>query len=145
MKKPIHVYTDGGNYQDKLSAWGFIAIDETGIIHQDSGILVGEICSIWNIGAEIKATEFAVTWAKNNGHQLVINHDLLGLSKWAYGDWKRKNKWTKEFYNFIQTHLEYIVEFRHCRGHSGDYYNEMVDKLVTKTLKDNWHKHSPKK
>lgn len=134
----VDCYTDGSNLKGEVSAWAFIVLDPqtSQVIHQDSGILTGEICSIWNIGAELTAVINAVSWAKNNNYKLTINHDLEGIAKWARFEWKAKNKWTQEYQNFILENKDYIAGFVWVKGHSDNPHNNMVDKLAGKTLKE---------
>ena len=66
---------------------------------------------------------------------ITIYHDYEGIAKWCTGEWKTKKVWTKKykaFYDEISKDLE--VEFIKVRGHSGDRFNEMADKLAREAL-----------
>lgn len=143
------VYTDGSSYEDKFSAWGFLALrnkekekkeeikpENCEIIHCDVGILTGEVCSIRNIGGELKAVMEAVRWAKRNNFKIVICHDLQGASLWGEGIWKRNNKWTRSYHEFISQHKQYILGYTWVKGHANDYFNEKIDKIVGKAIKE---------
>lgn len=126
----IKVYTDGSNKLDQVSSWAFIAVQDDKIIHQDSGILTGEICQLRNIAGELKAAVEAIKWAKVNNYKIEIWHDLEGIERWGTGKWKCNNKWTMGYKKYCQENLETILAFRWVKGHIGEKYNEIVDELA---------------
>lgn len=134
--KSVLLYTDGSCDKDRMSAWAFIAVNEETkeVIFKDSGVLKGEICSTWNIGAEITAVVKGVEWAKSNNYKVLIFHDLEGIEKWSTGKWKAKNKFTKEFQTFTSKNRETILGYKWTKAHAGEKFNEMVDGLVGETL-----------
>lgn len=132
----ILVYTDGSCLHDKVSAWAFVAFKDGKEIHRASGILTGEVCQTRNIGSELFACIKAVSWVKKNGHKVLIIHDLEGISLWASGKWKRNNKYTKEYYDFMQKNKEVVAGFQWVKSHANTHGNILVDELAGKTLKD---------
>ena len=136
MNNIIFCYTDGSNFLDQISSWAFIAVQDDKIIHQDSGVLIGDICSIRNIGGEIKAAVMAINWAKTNNYKIEIFHDLEGIAFWALGKWKRNNKWTVGYKEYYDKNKEFVAGFTWVKGHSDSKWNDAVDKLAGKTLKD---------
>ena len=136
MNDVISCYTDGSCDQDKLSSWAFIAVKDDKIIHQDSGILTGEVCKLRNISGELKAVIMAISWAKKNNYKVEIRHDLEGAAKWRTGEWKRNNKWTVAYKEFCDKNSDTISSFRWTKAHAGTKFNELADQLAGKTLKD---------
>ena len=65
-----------------------------------------------------------------------VYYDYEGIEKWCTGAWKANKSGTKayrEYYRKISGQLK--ISFHKVRGHSGDTYNEMADKLAKKALK----------
>ena len=85
---------------------------------------------------EIKASELAMQYALDNGYtSLSIYHDYQGIASWCLGEWKTNKAGTiayKQFYDDIKDKLK--VHFIKVKGHSGDEYNEIADRLAKKAL-----------
>ena len=96
-----------------------------------------EAVKLRNVAGECSASMKAMAEAIEMGYkELIIYHDYTGVSAWITGEWQCKNgitKTYKEFYDkLIKDKLE--VHFVKVKGHSGDEYNERVDKLAKKSL-----------
>ena len=140
MNNVISCFTDGSNLLDQLSSWAFIAVQNDKIIHQDSGVLTGEICSIRNIGGEIFAVVSSIKWAKNNNTSVDIYYDYTGLKMWIndlFGEspWKCNNKWSIKYRDFMFKNKSNINSMIWIKGHSSNKWNDYVDKLASDTLK----------
>ena len=89
-----------------------------------------------NVAGEIKASELAMQYALDNGYtSLSIYHDYQGIASWCLGEWKTNKAGTiayKQFYDDIKDKLK--VHFIKVKGHSGDEYNEIADRLAKKAL-----------
>lgn len=89
-----------------------------------------------NVAGEIKGAEFVMSFCLKNGIDKVsIYYDYEGISAWAEGRWKTNKHGTiayKEFYNEIKSKLN--VQFVKVKGHSGDTYNDMADRLAKDAL-----------
>ncbi len=134
--QPIFIYTDGSNFLDKKASWAIIVVQNDKVIDQKSGVLTGEICQLRNISGELKAAIEAIDWARKNNVTVTLVHDLQGILKWANGEWKTNNKWTRSYKKFVDSNRQYIAGFSWCRGHSGVKWNELADELAGKTLKN---------
>ena len=67
--------------------------------------------------------------------EVAIYYDYEGISAWAEGRWKTNKHGTiayKEFYDEIKDRLK--VTFVKVKGHSGDTYNDMADRLAKDAL-----------
>lgn len=130
-------YTDGSAMEDKLSSWAYVIVNGKGEeVKRDSGVLRGDICQIRNIGGELVAVMEAVKWAKENKKKIKIKHDLESIERWATGKWKRNNKWTKEYYKFMQENNDTILGFEWVKSHHVDLMNNLVDQIASNTLSD---------
>ena len=95
-----------------------------------------ELATMRNVAGEIKASELAMQYALDNGYtSLSIYHDYQGIASWCLGEWKTNKAGTiayKQFYDGIKDKLK--VHFIKVKGHSGDEYNEIADRLAKKAL-----------
>jgi len=89
-----------------------------------------------NVAGEISAAIYAMEYTQTNKYEkLIINHDYIGLEKWAKGDWKANKKITIAYKNCYDIFSKLLnIEFVWVKSHSGDYYNELADKLAKKAL-----------
>ena len=95
-----------------------------------------ELASMRNVAGEIKGAEAAMEYAYKNGMKsLTIYHDYEGISKWPLRLWAANKEGTKayqQYYDEIKKHVE--VKFVKVKGHSGDKYNDLADKLAKEAL-----------
>lgn len=92
-----------------------------------------------NVAGELSASMTAMLVAISMGYkELIIYHDYIGISAWIDGSWKCKNDITKSYKNFYEEEIknDLDVHFVKVKGHSGDEYNERVDKLAKKSLEE---------
>ncbi len=90
-----------------------------------------------NVAGELSASMKAMSEAISMGYkELIIYHDYTGIKCWITGEWKCKNAITKAYKNFYEMHIKnkLTVHFVWVKGHSGNEYNERVDKLAKKSL-----------
>ncbi len=92
--------------------------------------------SMRNVAGEITGSMEAMKYAvENKCKKLTIYHDYEGISKWCQGLWKTNKEGTisyKKYYDSVKKLVE--IHFVKVKGHSGDKYNEVADKLAKKAL-----------
>ena len=96
-----------------------------------------EAVKLRNVAGELSASMKAMVEAIEMGYEeLIIYHDYTGVSAWITEDWRCKNDITKAYKNFYEKSVKSKLEvhFVKVKGHSGDEYNERVDKLAKKSL-----------
>ena len=132
------IYVDGSfSLEKKNFSYGLIAIDNGKEIYEDFGCGVDEdAVSLRNVAGEVlgalKAVEYAI---ENNYKSVTIVFDYQGIESWAIGTWKRNKKLTMDYHEKMQEYKKKInIKFVKVKGHSGDKYNEIVDKLAKKAL-----------
>lgn len=95
-----------------------------------------ELASMRNVAGEIKGSEFVMRYClENDIKEIDIYYDYEGISAWAEGRWKTNKHGTiayKEFYDEIKDKLK--VRFVKVKGHSGDTYNDLADRLAKDAL-----------
>lgn len=89
-----------------------------------------------NVAGEIKGAEFVMRYCVKNGIKSVkIVYDYMGIEAWATGSWKANKEGTKAYKRYYDEVKETVrIEFEKVKGHSGDKYNEMADKLAKSVL-----------
>lgn len=132
------IYVDGsfslekGNY-----SYGLIAIKDGESIYEDCG--AGEdvnAIALRNVSGEVLGSMKAVEYAIENGfEEVTIVYDYQGVESWAIGVWKRNNPITQEYHRVMTEYKKKIkINFLKVKGHSGDKYNDIADKLAKKAL-----------
>lgn len=135
----VRIYVDGSYDKDRiLASWAFCALDEkTGIIlKEDSGIDIplAAVRENRNIAGECQAVIKALEWVKEHKLDKVsIYHDYKGLAKWGEGEWKATKDFTKYYKDYVLT-SGIDIDWQHVKGHTGDTWNEYVDKLAYKAV-----------
>ena len=136
-------YVDGSyNTETKRFSYGIVFFPEgtegesPKELHFSRSFANPELAEMRNVAGEIMGAAQAMKTAKEAGiKSITIYHDYEGIAKWCTGEWKTKKVWTKKykaFYDEISKDLE--VEFIKVKGHSGDRFNEMADKLARDAL-----------
>ena len=133
----ITAYVDGSFSSGKSFGCGCIILKDGEIIAEISKAYEDEeLATMRNVAGEIKASELAMQYALDNGYtSLSIYHDYQGIASWCLGEWKTNKAGTiayKQFYDNIKDKLK--VHFIKVKGHSGDEYNEIADRLAKKAL-----------
>ena len=132
------MYVDGsfsvekGNY-----SFGLVAVLDGKIIHEDKGQgFDSEAVALRNVSGEVFGAIMAVEFAINKGYkEVTIAYDYQGVESWALGTWKRNNRITSEYHEFMQNRMKDIkIKFKKIKGHSGDKFNDMADKLAKEAL-----------
>ncbi len=144
-KKKILVYTDGSSLGNPgKGGWAFLFLLDNKIWE-----FGGYQKEVTNNQMELKAIREAlkIMFEKNiEGYEIVFFSDskycIEGINNWLKS-WK-KNNWInsqkkeiknieiwKELDNLIQEiSKKNSLNFEHVKGHSGDFFNEKVDKLA---------------
>lgn len=98
-----------------------------------------ELAQMHNVAGEIKGSEKAMQYCLDRGIKSVtIFHDYEGIAKWCTGQWQAKKAGTqayKAFYEQAKKKLE--IHFIKVKGHSGDKYNDLADRLAREAFSQN--------
>lgn len=127
------VYTDGSFCKGKYS-YGYAFIKDGEVVFESNGVGEDlEAASMRNVAGELAAVQHAVEKAKTLDVRIRIYHDYSGISLWVTGDWQAKNKFTQAYVAFMRAHHG-LYEFKKVTGHSGDRFNDYVDRLAKEAL-----------
>ena len=73
----------------------------------------------------MKAIEYAI---ENGYKDIVLCYDYQGIESWALGTWKRNNRITQNYNEFMQEKFKLIkVRFKKIKGHSE--INLMIEQI----------------
>lgn len=128
--QPIDFYVDGSFHENKVKYASIKIVNgkKTNCIYGVSDN--PHIQKYKNIAAELKAVVETVNYCKkNNIKEINLYYDYEGIEKWVSGEWKTKNFMTQEYKKYMITNKNKIkINFIKIKAHSGNYFNEMVDK-----------------
>ena len=89
-----------------------------------------------NVAGEIMGSKLAIDYCLENGIKAVeIYHDYEGIGAWADRRWKANNPLTQGYRDFIEEARKSMdIKFVKVKGHSGNKYNDLADKLARDAL-----------
>ena len=116
------IYVDGSFAVDKGNySYGLVAVKDGEIIYEDKGLGNDEdAIPLRNVSGEVLGAKMAIEYAIENGFkEVTIAYDYNGIECWALGTWKRNNRITSEYNEFMQDKMKKIkVKFKKIKGHS---------------------------
>ena len=138
----IEIYTDGAcsyfSENNRPGGWGFLIVKNNNIIYKNCGEEEQTTNNRMEIIAILKSIEYCI---ENNLDNVIIYSDsdycINTMKTWLY-NWLKKDKWKNrqvpnqdlwEYFLSIKDKIQ--IEYRWVRGHNGNKYNEMADKLAT--------------
>ena len=95
-----------------------------------------ELVSMRNVAGEIKGAEFVMQFCLDNQIDSIdIYYDYEGIEKWCTKEWKTTRLGTLKYALFYQEVSKSVkVNFIKVKGHSGDEFNDLADRLAKKAL-----------
>lgn len=130
-------YVDGSfKKETKEFSYGAVIFWEGREYHFSEKYNDKELAEMHNVAGEIKGSERAMKFAlENNIDKLTIYHDYEGIAKWCTGAWEAKKEGTKAYKSFYENARNKVhIDFVKVKGHSGDKYNDLADKLAKEAL-----------
>ncbi|MDR1928861.1 MAG: reverse transcriptase-like protein [Endomicrobium sp.] len=86
--------------------------------------------SLRQFEGELQSVMETLKWCHNNNIKKIrINYDYYGIEKFATGEWKAKNQFSKKYVNFINN-TKIQIEWRYIKSHTGNIQNNMADILA---------------
>ena len=130
-------YVDGS--YDSLTnsfSYGMVLFYNNEKFHFSKKYSNNDLAEMNNVAGEIKGAEAAMQFClDNNITSITIYHDYEGIEKWCNGEWKAKKEGTIQYVNFYNKVSSKVkIQFIKVKGHSGNKYNDVADKLAKKAL-----------
>ena len=130
-------YVDGSfNVATGEFSYGVVMFHNGEELHFNQFFNDEELASMRNVAGEIKGAEAAMQYAYDHQmKELTIYHDYEGISRWPLREWKANKAGTIAYQQFYDNISKYVdVKFVKVKGHSGDKYNDVADKLAKEAL-----------
>lgn len=133
QKNTAVAYVDGSyNIKTKIFGCGVVIFYDGEDTTFSKSFSDPEMASMRNVAGEIEGAKLAMQYClDNNIEEIDIYYDYEGIEKWCSGAWKTNKSGTvayKQFYNEVIKNVK--VNFIKVKGHSGDKYNDMADRLA---------------
>ena len=130
MDKETVIYTDGAYSSSRnQGGWAFVVVKDNEIIYKEYDGLINTT----NNRMEIQAVISALNWLYENNYteeEISIYTDSMYVIGSMTKNWKR-NKNVDLFTELDNIYKQFkTIVFMHVKGHSGDKYNELCDKLA---------------
>lgn len=138
----LKIYIDG-SYDEikKKSGWAFCIVDNFKILHKGFGICIETQNDTRQVLAEIYALYKAILFlVEKDIKKALIYYDYKGIENWIKGIWKVKNKEIADIVDRINEEIKnnrIEISFVKIASHTGDYFNELVDKMAKEIIKTN--------
>lgn len=130
-------YVDGSYLHTTLEyAYGVVLFHNGKELHLARKSDDKEMAPMRNVAGEIMGSAVAMKYALEHGiTKLTIYHDYEGISKWCLGQWKANKSGTIKYKKYFDSVKDVVdITFIKVKGHSGDKYNDMADKLAKEAL-----------
>lgn len=136
-KSETYAYVDGSfSLENSEFSFGAVIFNKGDVFEFCEKFSDPELISMRNVAGEIKGAEFVMKYCVENKIKSVdIYYDYMGIEKWCTGEWKANKTGTiayRNYYNSIKEKLN--VNFIKVKGHSGDKFNDLADKLAKSAL-----------
>lgn len=98
-----------------------------------------DLAQMHNVAGELKGSQKAIQFClERQIKSVTIFHDYEGIAKWCTGEWQAKKTGTKEYKAFYeQAKSKLDIRFVKVKGHSGDKYNDLADRLAREAMQNN--------
>ncbi len=130
-------YVDG-SYDDsaKTFSYGIVFFHKGEEIHFSKKCEGSDLVSMRNVAGEIEGAKAAMQYCLDkNIASITIYHDYEGIARWCTGEWAAKKEGTIAYAAFYKEASKRLkVQFVKVKGHSGDEYNELADRLAKAAL-----------
>ena len=128
----VTAYVDGSyNIKTKVFSYGAVIFDN-GEVKMNEAFSDEELAQMRNVAGEIQGAMAAMSYrVQHEKTKLDLYYDYEGIEKWCTGEWKTNKRGTieyKAFYESVRDRLD--IRFVKVKGHSGDKYNDMADRLA---------------
>ena len=136
-EKGVKAYVDGSyNIETKEFSFGAVMFLGEEPVTFSQKFSDPNLAEMRNVAGEIKGAEFVMRYAAEHSIPAIeIYYDYEGIAAWAEGRWKTNKDGTIAYKNAYDELSKLVaVTFCKVKGHSGDKYNDMADRLAKDAL-----------
>ena len=137
METQAAAYVDGSyDSATQTFSYGMVFLHDGQEMHFSKRFDDKDLAKMNNVAGEIMGAEAAMQYCLDNGiTSVTIYYDYEGIAKWCNGGWKAAKPGTIAYADFYKKASERVrIQFVKVKGHSGDKYNELADKLAKEAL-----------
>lgn len=130
-------YVDGSyNIKTQQFAYGVVLFHNGEELTFSESFSDPELASMRNVAGEIMGAKKAMEYCiENKISSLEIYYDYAGIEKWCTGEWKTNKSGTIAYKRFFDEASKFVkISFNKVKGHSGDKYNDIADRLAKDAL-----------
>lgn len=122
-------YVDGAYINDK-TRYSLILVIDGKKQYEESGEVPKGFRESRQVGGELYAALRAVQKAIELKYEkIILAYDYEGIKKWATGEWKTKIELTKNYARLMNSY-NIEIKWKKIASHSGDYFNNIADRLA---------------
>lgn len=125
------LYVDGSFSNDKCGSGWVLVGDDDQVVAKESLPLNSDY-GMRQVTGEIFAVMFGINEClEREIKEIEIYFDYLGIREWVTGAWKAKNTQTQNYRDLMRdVQKEIDVRFIKVKAHSGNYFNDLADRLA---------------
>ncbi len=130
-------YVDGSyNINTKEFSYGVVLLKDDMEEYFNKAFNDRELATMRNVSGEIMGAKYAMEISIERGYKdIEIYFDYEGIEKWAMGLWKANKDGTIAYKNYYESIKDVLnVRFVKVKGHSGDKYNDIADRLAKEAI-----------
>lgn len=134
-------FSDGSyDESDASFSYGVAILWNQKLIRLSRRFVNADYSNLRNVAGELAGARRAVQFALSNDiKKITIYHDYEGVATLATREWDSHSPFTEDYLNFMKESAKQIkIDFRWVRGHSGNYYNDMADRLAKTATTDEY-------
>ncbi len=134
-------YVDG-SYDGERYSFGAVLLSAEGIEeHASKAFDDPENLPLRNVAGELEGARYAINEAlRRKMKKITIVHDYTGIAHWYSGTWQANLPLTQAYRDFSREAANKLTLcFVKVKSHSGDYYNEVADRLAKEALQGDRH------
>ena len=134
---PAIAYVDGSyDILTNSFSYGMVLFIDGQEVHFSEKFSESDLSEMNNVAGEIKGAEAAIQYCLDHDIPgVTIYHDYEGIARWCTGEWKAKKAGTMAYADFCKKASSKVcIKFVKVKGHSGDKYNDLADRLAKNAL-----------